>query len=64
MKRKPNPKFGTSGAEDILTVAYRLEQCAMHRDKENLRSFIPTSQWMREQAAILRKALSKEDLDA
>lgn len=57
---KARTEYTQTGAEDILTVAYRLEQTAKYRDKEDLRHFVPTSGWLLAQAKILREALKKE----
>lgn len=63
MARKPKPdEYVQTGAEDILTVAYRLEQAAMVKDQLGFAG-PPTTGWMREQAKILRKAIEKEGLD-
>ena len=60
-RRKPD-EYVQSGAEDILTVAYRLEQSAAMKDRMGIQG-LPTTGWMREQAKILRKALEKEGLN-
>lgn len=60
---KTRTEYVGSGAEDILTVAYRLDQVAQYRDREKLQHFVPTSGWLREQARILREAIDKEGLD-
>ena len=64
MKRRrlfPASKWDTTAAEDILLVAYRLDQTAAFK-RSSGHTFLPTIEWLKEQARILRKALEKEGL--
>lgn len=60
-KKRLKVHFGTTGVEDILNVAYRLDQTAAFKKSTGL-ALVPTVEWLQEQAKILRRALEKEGL--
>jgi len=61
-KRRPPPtEYTTSGVADILAVAFRMDQTAEYK-RSSGQSFLPTYEWLKEQARVLRKALEKEGL--
>jgi hypothetical protein len=61
-KRRPQlTEYDTSGVEDILAVAYRIDMTAAFKQSSGITS-LPTVEWLKEQARVLRKALEKEGL--
>jgi hypothetical protein len=60
-RRPPPTEYTTSGVEDILAVAYKMDQTAEFK-RSSGHSFLPTYEWLKEQARVLRKALEKEGL--